>query len=247
LSARYRIPEVCFLLLLVAAAPQWAAASDNCAEGVFETNFDAIKKSFRTKQRDPIVFTRAIAEDPTPEISRIKDGAVGNFVGAFINDGIETWWAYDAERHLFLRIEALSEASPTANSLSARSVRTHPRLARNQTMRLRGTWTMTLTVVRATPEQALQFACLANLALEWRPTVEAREAENDVDTVADKNSASPAEITVRAPKQCETAMRTDALQDSFSLLKDGHGVSGVLLDRKQCDCACQKYQGSLFW
>ncbi len=37
-------------------------------------------------------------ESPPPEIARIKRGYVSSFVGAFINDGLESWFGVDLDR-----------------------------------------------------------------------------------------------------------------------------------------------------
>jgi hypothetical protein len=236
------------ILLIIASTSRGAiaAAPDTCPNGVFETDVKKIKESFKAEPHDPPLLSRQVGEDATPEISRIKDGAVGNYVGAFLNDGLASWWAYDAERHLFLRIEAMSEGSPTAISEMARKVRAHPQLARNQTLRLHGQWTIVLTVVRATPEQARRFACLVNEALGWRPDpTPSTEPSSDAEPLASANPNSPAEVTVTGRKPCDTNYKTDTFQDTFQLLKNGQTPQGMVLNPKICDCACQAHRGEL--
>src|SRR5581483_9328188 len=161
------------LLIGVAVlAPLHALASlqapwieENCPAGAFETDPDKIAATFASETAEPMLLTPKAGESMTPEISRIAEGAVGNFTGAFINDGMETWWGYDASRHLFVQIEGT--IVPNHGILGSARIPDAKRLGPNQVLRKAGNETYYVTVVRATPEQALEFACMANELVSW--------------------------------------------------------------------------------
>src|SRR5579862_4818492 len=98
------LPKSLLFALAAAILGAPSAAQEQCPPGVFETDPDKIAAAFASVNGEPALF-KTEHENPTPEISRIREGAVGYYAGAFINDGLQSWWGYDATRHLFLQVE----------------------------------------------------------------------------------------------------------------------------------------------
>jgi hypothetical protein len=241
------------LLIAVAVlAPLHALASlqapwieGNCPAGVFETDPDKIAATFASETAEPMLLTPRAGESMTPEISRIEEGAVGNFVGAFINDGMETWWGYDASRHLFVQVEGT--VVPNHGVVGGAAIPDRKRLGPNQVLRKAGKWTYYVTVVRATQEQALEFACMANELLSWVPLHgedPESEAGKDAEAEAGKIVLLPApgsswEVTIigRQRQRCQTSEPTDTFAHSFGVATKKPRPRDE--SPKYCDCRCQ--------
>ena len=68
---------------------------------------------------------------------------------------------------MFVHIAGL--VVPNHGILGSSAIPDPKRLGPNQVLRKDGKWTYTVTVVRATQEQALEFACMANELVSWVP------------------------------------------------------------------------------
>ena len=147
------------LALMVASLCSCAAAAEECPTGVFTTDPREIAASFAksTETTDPSTQ----GSSSPREISEIRDGIVNWWAGAFINDGLQSWNAYDADRHLFLNVQA----STGRFAVKAAS----PKLGPGQTYRQERGWGYVITSVPATPKQAWRFACLANALVNSPP------------------------------------------------------------------------------
>jgi len=102
----------------------------------------------------------------------------------------------------------------------------------NQVIRHVGDVTYTTTTARPTPEQARQFACLANRLLA--PPLEVKAPKR---SVARPNPRSPPEITISVHPVCNPGMFTDAQNETGAI--DGPGnkalfssPQGLVVDRE---------------
>lgn len=213
---------------------------ENCPAGVFETDPDKIAATFASETAEPMLLTPQAGESMTPEISRIEEGAVGNFIGAFINDGMETWWGYDASRHLFVQIAGT--VVPNHGIQGSAAIPDPKRLGPNQVLRKVGKWTYYVTVVRATQEQALEFACMANELESW-VSLHGEDATSEASE-AGKIVLSPApglsfEVSIigRQRRSCQTSEPTDTLAHSFGVATKKPRPRDE--SHKYCDCQCQ--------
>jgi hypothetical protein len=170
-----------------------------------------------------------------PELAQIKYGALQNYTGAGINTGIDTWWAYDAQRYLFLRAEGM-DLDCTIGACYWATLHPPTKLASNQVLRKSARVRYVVTIIRATPEQARKFACVANEIAKWSFI----HGDNPVTGAGSVTAASPdsglpdsklehngsSEVTVFARKPDVRDMKTDTYSESFEVLADGRPVSG---------------------
>ena len=122
-----------------------------------------------------IEFLRSNKKDP-PEITRVKNGIVSFYVGGFVNDGVITWYAYDADRWLFISI--LGGDGPRLKAVPKSSL-----LDKNQFVRFTTAVgykrSEFITVVRASAEQAHLLSCLMNDSIAEKPSSESNEMPTD--------------------------------------------------------------------
>jgi hypothetical protein len=182
-----------------------------CADGPFETDPVAIDRSFGSEPPDVHDSSAADSFDQ-PEIQRIRDGAVGHYAGAYINDGLQSWTAYDAARHLFVSVAGHTPQYRWASEPDPKE------LGPNQQIRHQGQWTFEVTTVAATREQARQFACLANVSLTPDPDyVEPPQPEP-----AWSGPDAMMEVTIKGDRHpCPEPWRSDTFADAFAVVKDG--------------------------
>lgn len=102
------------------------------------------------------------AEEPE-EIMRVRDGVVTDFVGAFVNDGLSGWTAYDAQRQLFVSVrrKLLTETS----GMPSPGTGEYLRLIDNGGRR----YAEIVRIVAAGTEAMAAVTCAANRA--WRAPV----------------------------------------------------------------------------
>jgi len=112
------------------------------------------------------------------EISRIRSGSISFFMGAFINDGLITWIAFDADRHLCLSVQGRAgpklEKLPKAENLGPNQCLRYTDAAGYKRAEI-------VTIVEATPAEVQEFALLANSLLA-HPSVKS-PADQMTDTV----------------------------------------------------------------
>jgi hypothetical protein len=96
-----------------------------------------------------------------PEIERIQTGAIFFFQGAFVNDGLITWYALDLDRNLFVAV--LGGAGPR---FLAKDRAAQMKLELNQFVRYTNNAGYSrsefVTMSAATPQQRYEFICAAN-------------------------------------------------------------------------------------
>jgi sugar lactone lactonase YvrE len=147
------------LLALIVASLCSCTAAEECPPGVFTTDRREIAASFAKPNETTNPSTQGSGSPR--EITEIRDGIVNWWAGAFINDGLQSWNAYDADRHLFLNVQA----STGRFAVKPESLKLGP----GQTYRQEGGWGYVITSVPATPQQARRFACLANALVNSPP------------------------------------------------------------------------------
>jgi hypothetical protein len=170
------MPQVRALLVIlisVAAMPLAVAHDDSCPEGIFETESQKIAATAAQHANESKLPERVSTEYVPIEISRIRNGGISSYVGAFINDGILTWRAYDAERQIFIAVEGKA-------GRMVKAVPEREKLAPNQIVRDVGIQRADfVTIVSATLQQAREFGCLANRLLATPSTSEQRPLPSD--------------------------------------------------------------------
>ena len=233
------LPRSLLFALAAATLGATSAAQEQCPAGAFGTDPDKIAAAFASVSEEPALF-KTEHENPTLEVSRIREGAVGYYAGAFINDGLQSWWSYDATRHLFLQVEGTAARFAMMPDLRS--------LTPNQIVRSSGIWTYLVTAVRATPEEAREFACRANEIMAWNSTHEDTPKGNTHDSppAPDDSSASPPksrrrptslpEVKVMGNKPCTRDLPTDTFQQSFRIFTDKAPVPVESGHRCGCDC-----------
>ena len=109
-----------------------------------------------------------------PEIARIRSGAISFYQGAYINDGVINWTAYDAERALFISVVGGAgrnlDNQPKAENLQ-------PGQFVRRTTAAGYPRSEFVTVVGATREQREAMACALN-ALATDPAVPPRSGQH---------------------------------------------------------------------
>lgn len=148
-------------LILIVLLLDTAVAEEACPTGVFATDPRDIAASFAHPGHPDSAETSGRGVYTPAEIRRIHNGVVVYWGGAFINDGLQTWTAYDADRHLFVH----------AQGFGGRFAMTPDRvkLGPGQTFHQEDKWGFKLTILPATWEQARRFGCLANSLLNSPP------------------------------------------------------------------------------
>lgn len=145
-----------FLALLAVSPTSWARAAQECPTGVFPTDPREIATLYARSAE-----TADLPAGEPIEITRIRNGLTNRWAGAFINDGLQTWSGYDADRHLFVNVQGSTgrgDRKPDAVKLGP-----------DQAFRQQGVWGYVVTTAAATPAQARRFACLANALLNTPP------------------------------------------------------------------------------
>src|ERR1700756_5769708 len=94
-----------------------------------------------------------------PEISRIRSGVVSYFEGGFINDGMMTWYAYDAERELFIAVLGNAGRRLLKNS----DLRLGPNQLLRTTIAAGYQRSEFVTIVAADSRQVAEMSCLTKL------------------------------------------------------------------------------------
>jgi DNA-binding beta-propeller fold protein YncE len=160
----------------VGAMPIAAAHDESCPKGIFETEPQKIAATAAQHANESKLPARESTEYLPIEISRIRNGGISSYVGAFINDGIITWGAYDAERQLFIAVDG--KAGRNVNSVPKQESLTSNQIVRY--VERSGTRRADfVTIVSATPQQAREFGCLANRLLAAPSTSEQRPMPSD--------------------------------------------------------------------
>ena len=143
-------------LVLILLPLDVVVADEVCPTGPFTIDPREIAKSFAHPAADSPGGFASTTYSPA-EIRRIHNGVVAWYAGAFINDGLQTWTAYDADRHLFLNVQGFGGRFAVKPEL----VKPGP----GQTFHQDGGWGFKVTTVPATQGQARHFGCLANSLL----------------------------------------------------------------------------------
>jgi hypothetical protein len=141
-------------LVLIVLPLDAAIADEACPTGAFPVDAREIAQSFAHPGHPDSADSFGSGAYTPAEIRRIHDGVVAWSAGAFVNDGLQAWTAYDADRHLFLNAQGFGGQF----AVNAERVKLGP----GQTFHREGKWGFKVTTVRATREQARRFGCLAN-------------------------------------------------------------------------------------
>lgn len=146
-----------------------AASSIDCPDGPFKTDIDELSQI--SPLETPPVRSQQGTNFVVPiEVSRIVGGGISFFEGGSMNEGITTWYAFDAERGLFVAVLG------TTMSDRSRHIPAAEKLSANQLLRYTDAAGYTraefVTVIEATPAEVREFSCLANklLATELEET-----------------------------------------------------------------------------
>jgi hypothetical protein len=188
-----------------------AASEPDCPTGPFETDPDAIALSFLFEPADSDMV-KVAESDPRMAlaIAVTRSGAQWHSSGGFLSEGSESWQAYDAERHVFISVGFWRPRQAQPDSDAARTTA--------------GATSSAVTIARATPDQARQFACLANAIANRYAAWDL--ARPQLPAEADPRAASGGlvQVTVAAhaiPNQVCT-VASDAFMQTLFFRKDGH-------------------------
>jgi hypothetical protein len=203
-----------------------AASDPDCPAGPFETDPDAIALSFLFEPSDSGVL-KVADNDPNkmPEIVRIRAGVLWHSEGGLLSEGSQRWLAYDAERHLFLNIGM--ETARQAARYEEMGIDPIPPQA--DVVRPGGWATYVMNFARATPDQARQFACLANTLANRYAALQAAHPPLPSKSDPQREPGGLMQVTVSAyvPHRCDDLAGSDEFVQTFSLWKDAQWFPGV--------------------
>ena len=183
-----------------------ARADEPCPTVPFETDVRAIAATMAAEPMRPLAWYADAAIAGRLEMT---EGAWQRAGGGLGGHGEISMW-YDAKHYVSVYLD--TEWPPPPNFAFLRDTSQPPPLLSNQLVRKISDRTYTLTVARPTPEEAREFACVANQLIviprpKPPPPVEARSNPN-----------SPVEVTVtasrRAPR-CEVWMSDEAYNNYY--------------------------------
>ena len=97
-------------LVLILLPLDVVVADEVCPTGPFTIDPREIATSFAHPAADSPGGFASSTYSPA-EIRRIHNGVVAWYAGAFINDGLQTWTAYDADRHLLIQVRSAGRGS----------------------------------------------------------------------------------------------------------------------------------------
>jgi sugar lactone lactonase YvrE len=127
-----------------------------------ETSLERIKEASKTIPSQEKLPDSASALPIPPEITRIRSGAICHFVGAFINDGLDSFYAFDSDRHLAIAIlgtaDSRKEKVPDQENLDSHQCVRYLDRGKHR-------WAQFVTIVEVTPEEVQEFAIIANALL----------------------------------------------------------------------------------
>lgn len=213
-------------LFLVAAAyvvnVTAGQAADLCPAGPFETDPRVIAAAIAAQPLKPRVW------DESPDSRRtrppLSDGLSQGSLGGLMRYGSDAL-SYDAKRYVAISVIGAWPPPDYLLRPAARSVSNPVRLASNQVVHHSGRATYTTTIARPTPDQARQFACLAN-----RLTAASTKENSPTSGQPDTHPVSPAENrTSQKGEQCDSTgaysiVGSDDYEASFALLSRGTPV-----------------------
>ena len=133
------------------------------------TNSAASRDRSDTDGKDGMILQQDMPLREPPEIARVQRGFVDHFVGAFINDGLESWSAIDLDRNSVISIRRriydvrASRSHPFSDPTFAAERHMGHSFARKFSNDRR-TELEVISTVRADPAGLQAFICLANAA-----------------------------------------------------------------------------------
>jgi sugar lactone lactonase YvrE len=211
-----------------------AAAESLCPAGPFETDVRKIATAIAAEQPKPDVRDAVSPASGTPENEQLTDGAIWTAAGGLGGHSAVSL-LYDAKRYVVVNVV---ENWPLrdVSDFSLKPARPEPvKPIPNQVIRHVGEVTYTTTTARPTPEQAREFACLANRLLA--PPLEEKPSTSSVPP---SNPQTPPEVTVTGRRICSPGEFTDAHVEGFQLLSSKLGPGPALTDSSGIPCATRR-------
>jgi hypothetical protein len=214
---------------IVACLPVYALAASvpDCPAGPFETDPDAIALSFLFEPSDSDILKVTENDgNKTPEIGRIRAGVLWHSAGGLGSYGSEGWLAYDAERHLILSFGMETRRYATQYAELGDGSVIPPQ---GDVVRPDGSVTYVMNFARATPDQARQFACLANTLANRYAALQAAHPPLPSKSDPQREPGGLMQVTVSAyvPHRCDDLAGSDEFVQTFSLWKDAQWFLGV--------------------
>jgi hypothetical protein len=188
-----------------------AVSEPDCPTGPFETDTDAIALSFLFEPPDSDIV-KAAETDPRMAlaIAQTRAGAEWHSSGGFLSEGSESWQAYDAERHVFISVGFWRPRQAQPDSDAARTTA--------------GATSSAVAIARATPDQARQFACLANAIANRYAAWDSARPPLPAEADPRPGTGGLVQVTVAAhaigDQVCTVA--SDAFMQTLFIRKDGH-------------------------
>ena len=224
-----------------------ASAEEACPAAPFETDVGKIAAAIAAQPLEPLHSDASGPPSGTPESERLTDGAVWTSAGG-LGAHSAVSLDYDAKRYLIVHV---LEDWPSRDVYELNVKPSPPERAkpiRNQVIRQVGDVTYTTTAARPTPEQAREFACLANRLLAPQPEQgppqqeppqqdppkgqppkqqPSLESEPPTSSVGHGSRRLPSEftITVTGRRICDLGQFTDAHVEGLELLSKGSVVT----------------------
>lgn len=198
-----------------------AWAGDLCPEGPFETDIHAIAAAIAAEPLRPLTWYAATAVSGMPENERITDGAFSAGGGGLGNSGDRST-SYDAKRYVVVSVARQWPSTFTLGAGRSESRKPIP----HQVIQKVGDMTYTTIVARPAPEDAREFACLANRLLV--PKRESPPSPPSAIYEPPSDPRVPAEVTVIAPRRSSESCQqwfSDAHWESFSLVTSRQGLA----------------------
>jgi hypothetical protein len=184
-----------------------AHAQDRCPTVPFETDVRAIAATMAAEPLQPLAWytDRAIANQ-----FEVMDGARQSAGGGLGGHGAISMW-YDAKNYVSVYLE--TQWPPPPEFAFPKSTAEPPPLMSNQLVRKISDHTYTLTVARPTPEEAREFACLANQLL----VIPRPKPASAVELRPSRNPSREVTVTaIRPAARCEAWM-TDGAYNNYNI------------------------------
>jgi hypothetical protein len=200
-------------------ARESARAENLCPAAPFETDVHVIAAAIAAEPLRPAAwYAEAAITRTSREADRLTDGASFSSAGGFMSSSAGSL-EYDAKRYVLVYLETQWPSRFDFGQSTSAPLKPNP----NQLIRKVDDRTYTTTIARPTPEDAREFACLANRLLgPTRPKPPPAIYEPPSDPTL------PIEVTVtgrRPGHGCEPPQFTDGYVESFGLLTSRPGFS----------------------